>query len=142
MSCLVFFNPNLLNHPDNYIKADAIVTPTHIVPEWYFLPFYAILRSIPDKFGGVVCMFASILILFILPIFPGFIIKSSKFDVMSQFFFWLFIFDVILLGWLGSQVVEYPYVIIGQGATIFYFLYLILVIPILSWIDNIMLKQK
>ena len=87
-------------------------------------------------------MFASILILFILPIFPGFIIKSSKFDVMSQFFFWLFIFDVILLGWLGSQVVEYPYVIIGQGATIFYFLYLILVIPILSWIDNIMLKQK
>ena len=142
LSCLVFFNPNLLNHPDNYIKADAIVTPTHIVPEWYFLPFYAILRSIPDKFGGVVCMFASILILFILPIFPGFIIKSSKFDVMSQFFFWLFIFDVILLGWLGSQVVEYPYVIIGQGATIFYFLYLILVIPILSWIDNIMLKQK
>ena len=142
LSCLVFFNPNLLNHTDNYIKADAIVTPTHIVPEWYFLPFYAILRSIPDKFGGVVCMFASILILFILPIFPGFIIKSSKFDVMSQFFFWLFIFDVILLGWLGSQVVEYPYVIIGQGATIFYFLYLILVIPILSWIDNIMLKQK
>jgi ubiquinol-cytochrome c reductase cytochrome b/c1 subunit len=87
LSFLVFYNPNLLNHSDNYIKADAIVTPTHIVPEWYFLPFYAILRSIPDKFGGVVCMFSSILILFILPIFPGFIIKSSKFDVISQFFF-------------------------------------------------------
>jgi quinol-cytochrome oxidoreductase complex cytochrome b subunit len=139
-SYLVFFNPNLLNHSDNYIRADAIVTPTHIVPEWYFLPFYAILRSIPDKFGGVICMFASILILFMLPLFKKFRIKSSKFDKIAQVFFWLFVCDVILLGWLGSQVVEHPYVIIGQIATGFYFIYIGIIIPSLAFFESEVLK--
>jgi quinol-cytochrome oxidoreductase complex cytochrome b subunit len=79
--------PNVLGHPDNYIRADSLVTPKHIVPEWYFLPFYAILRAIPDKFSGVVAMFGSILILFLLPFLGRFKTKSSKFFVLVQFFF-------------------------------------------------------
>ena len=139
-SYLVLFNPNILNHPDNYIRADAIVTPTHIVPEWYFLPFYAILRSIPDKFGGVLCMFAAILILLALPLFPKYRIKSSKFDIIAQFWFWMFVCDVILLGWLGAQLVEYPYVLVGQLATAFYFGYLMLCIPVLALFEIKVLK--
>jgi ubiquinol-cytochrome c reductase cytochrome b subunit len=94
----VFLYPNVLGHPDNYIRADALVTPKHIVPEWYFLPFYAILRAIPDKFGGVLAMFGSILILFLLPFLGRFKAKSSKFTTISQFFFWLFIGNILLLG--------------------------------------------
>jgi quinol-cytochrome oxidoreductase complex cytochrome b subunit len=87
LSYFVFFSPNLLNHTDNYIRANALVTPTHIVPEWYFLPFYAILRSIPSKLGGVFCMGASIAILFLLPLLPKFKVNSSKFDILAQLFF-------------------------------------------------------
>jgi quinol-cytochrome oxidoreductase complex cytochrome b subunit len=83
----VFMYPNILGHPDNYIRADALVTPQHIVPEWYFLPFYAILRAIPNKFGGVVAMFGSILILFLLPLLGRFESKSSKFLALVQCFF-------------------------------------------------------
>jgi quinol-cytochrome oxidoreductase complex cytochrome b subunit len=83
----IFLYPNDLGHPDNYIKANALVTPKHIVPEWYFLPFYAILRAVPDKFGGVVAMFSSILILFSLPLLGRFKSKSSKFLALAQFFF-------------------------------------------------------
>ena len=119
----VFWYPNALGHPDNYIRADALVTPKHIVPEWYFLPFYAILRAIPDKLGGVLAMFGSILILFLLPYFASFKCKSSKFVTLVQFFFWCFVTDVLLLGWLGACVVEQPYVIISQLAAIFYFSY-------------------
>jgi quinol-cytochrome oxidoreductase complex cytochrome b subunit len=90
--------PNVLGHPDNYIRADSLVTPKHIVPEWYFLPFYAILRAIPDKFIGVVAMFGSILILFFLPILGRFKAKSSKFFILSQMFFWFFVSNVLLLG--------------------------------------------
>jgi quinol-cytochrome oxidoreductase complex cytochrome b subunit len=94
----VFIYPNVLGHPDNYIRADALVTPKHIVPEWYFLPFYAILRAIPNKFGGVLAMFGSILILFLLPILGRFESKSSKFLSLVQFFFWLFVGNIFLLG--------------------------------------------
>jgi quinol-cytochrome oxidoreductase complex cytochrome b subunit len=86
-SVFVFFAPNYLNHPDNYIKANPLVTPTHIVPEWYLLTFYAILRSIPDKLGGVVCMAAAILIFLSLPLVGQFKIKSPKFNKVHQFFF-------------------------------------------------------
>jgi len=86
-SFFVFFNSNTLGHPDNYIRADSIVTPTHIVPEWYLLPFYAILRSIPDKLGGVIAMAIAIFILLFLPLLQKFTINSSKFDILSQFFF-------------------------------------------------------
>jgi ubiquinol-cytochrome c reductase cytochrome b subunit len=86
-SFFVFFNSNVLGHSDNYIRANPLVTPSHIVPEWYLLPFYAILRSIPDKLGGVICMLVAILILGILPLYPQSIVKSLKFDVVAQFFF-------------------------------------------------------
>jgi ubiquinol-cytochrome c reductase cytochrome b subunit len=136
----IFFYPNALGHSDNYIRADAIVTPTHIVPEWYFLPYYAILRSIPSKLGGVACMGLSLVILFALPFLQKFKISSSKFDIVSQLFFWLFVVNLFLLGWLGSQLVEYPYVTISQLATIFYFAYFVIIIPLLSNFELKILK--
>ncbi len=132
----VFFFPNLLGHPDNYIRADALVTPKHIVPEWYFLPFYAILRAIPNKLGGVLAMFAAILILFFLPFFGEFECKSSKLYFESQVFFWLFVCNVILLGYLGACVVEQPFIIISQSASIFYFSYFLIIIPFLSIVEQ------
>jgi ubiquinol-cytochrome c reductase cytochrome b subunit len=132
----VFMYPNVLGHPDNYIRADALVTPKHIVPEWYFLPFYAILRAIPDKFGGVIAMFGSILILFLLPILGRFKSKSSKFLAVVQYCFWFFVGDIFLLGWLGACVVEQPYVIISQCATFFYFSYFFIVLPFLGYIEQ------
>jgi ubiquinol-cytochrome c reductase cytochrome b subunit len=135
-SVFIFFAPNYLNHPDNYIKANPLVTPTHIVPEWYLLTFYAILRSIPDKLGGVVCMAAAILIFLLLPFVGQFKIKSPKFNKVHQFFFWSFISNALLLLWLGAQLVEEPFVTIGQVATIFYFMYFFLILPFLSYLEN------
>jgi quinol-cytochrome oxidoreductase complex cytochrome b subunit len=132
----VFLYPNTLGHPDNYIRADCLVTPKHIVPEWYFLPFYAILRAIPDKFGGVIAMFGSILILFFLPLLGRFKSKNGKFLSLIQIFFWLFISNVILLGWLGACVVEQPYVIISQCATVFYFSYFLILLPFAYYIET------
>lgn len=132
----VFFLPNALGHPDNYIKANAMVTPPHIVPEFYFLPFYAILRAIPNKLLGVLAMFSAILILFFLPILGSFHCKSSKLVKLNQFFFWMFIFNFLLLGWLGSCIVEQPYVLISQISSIFYFSFFLVVLPILSSFEN------
>ena len=132
----VFLYPNTLGHPDNYIRADCLVTPKHIVPEWYFLPFYAILRAIPDKFGGVIAMFGSILILFFLPLLGRFKSKNGKFLSLIQIFFWLFISNVILLGWLGACVVEQPYVIISQCATVFYFSYFLILLHFAYYIET------
>jgi quinol-cytochrome oxidoreductase complex cytochrome b subunit len=138
----IFFDPNILNHSDNYIKANPIITPTHIVPEWYFLPFYAILRSIPNKLGGVIFMFLSILILLILPLLPKFRINSLKFDKIGQLFFWLFICDIFFLGWVGGQLVEYPFILLSQLATIFYFSYLVFFLPALLFFEVKILKYK
>ena len=122
----VFWYPNLLGHPDNYIPANPLVTPAHIVPEWYFLPFYAILRSIPDKLGGVLAMFCSILILFLLPLLDKFQIPQSlRFQFFFKFFFWVFISCVVLLGWLGSMPAAAPYVGISQLLTCLYFFFFI-----------------
>ena len=132
----VFLYPNALGHPDNYIKADPLVTPAHIVPEWYFLPFYAILRAIPDKLGGVIAMFGSILILFIMPVVGYTKAKSSKFNTLVQFMFWLFVGDVFLLMWLGACVVEQPYVFISQIATVFYFSYFLIILPLLGFLES------
>jgi ubiquinol-cytochrome c reductase cytochrome b subunit len=128
----VFLYPNDLGHPDNYIKANSLVTPAHIVPEWYFLPFYAILRAIPNKLGGVIAMFGSILIMFILPFVGIFKAKSSKFVCLAKFIYWLFISNVLILTWLGACAVENPYIIISQIATIFYFSYFLFFLPLLS----------
>lgn len=132
----VFWYPNLLGHPDNYIRADALVTPKHIVPEWYFLPFYAILRAIPNKLGGVLAMFSAIIILFFLPFLGNFDCKSSRFIELSQFFYFLFIVNVFFLGYLGACVVEQPFIIISQISAIFYFSYFLIIIPLLSIIEK------
>jgi len=121
-----FYLPNLLGHPDNYIQANPLVTPEHIVPEWYFLPFYAILRAVPHKLGGVLAMLASIIILFFLPKFDNFRIFTS---VKASFFFYLnfvfFISSVLVLGWVGGMPAEEPFVFVGRIAGFFYFLYFV-----------------
>jgi quinol-cytochrome oxidoreductase complex cytochrome b subunit len=135
-SYFAFFNPNVLGHSDNYIPANPMVTPPHIVPEWYFLPFYAILRSIPDKLGGVLAMFASIGILLLLPHITTAPTRGSTFRPLYRFSFWFILADTALLGWIGCQPVEDPYIFIGQVATAFYFLYFLLLLPSLAYIEK------
>lgn len=137
-SLIVFFAPNSMGHPDNYIPGNPMVTPPSIVPEWYLLPFYAILRSIPDKLGGVLCMFAAIFILFILPITDRSIIRGNSFKILSKLFFFLFVFNFFLLMNIGQLHVEVPYIQLGQIATVFYFSYFIIILPIISTIENIL----
>ena len=135
-SIVVFFFPNVLGHADNYIPANPLVTPPHIVPEWYFLPFYAILRSIPDKLGGVIAMVSAILVLALLPIINTSTIRNNKFRPMFVFVFWVLFFDFILLGWIGQKPVEAPYIEIGMIATMIYFLILTILIPLIGIIEN------
>lgn len=136
----IYFSPNVLGHSDNYIPANPLVTPPHIVPEWYFLPFYAILRSIPSKLGGVIAMIGAILILLLLPILHTSQIRSSSFRPFQKKLFWFFVADVLLLGWIGGQPVEDPYVFVGQIATIFYFSYFMIFTPLIGFIENILVK--
>ncbi len=131
-SYFLFFYPNSLGHPDNYIPANPLVTPAHIVPEWYFLPFYAILRAIPDKLGGVLMMFGSILILFILPWLDTSKVKSGIYRPIFKWVFVVFIFNFIFLGWLGQAPAEGWYVIASRFSTIYYFTYFLLILPILG----------
>jgi ubiquinol-cytochrome c reductase cytochrome b subunit len=128
----VFFAPNVLGHSDNYIEADPLVTPTHIVPEWYFLPFYAILRGIPNKLLGVVGLLASILVLLLLPFISTSRIRSSAYRPISRVFFWVFVFNFLLLGWLGAMPAEEPYVVVAQVATAYHFVYFLVLIPLLG----------
>lgn len=133
----VFFAPNYLGHTDNYIPANAMVTPPHIVPEWYFLPFYAILRSIPDKLGGVLAMFGSILLLALLPfIIPKMNTRSALFRPFYRKLFWFQVVNCLILGWIGQNEVEYPYIEVGQCATIFYFVYFVVLLPLLVRLEN------
>ena len=137
-SLFVFFSPNTLGHPDNYIPGNPLVTPASIVPEWYLLPFYLILRSIPDKLGGVITIFGLILVLLILPITDRSIIRGNTFKLLSKFFFFLFILNFILLGKLGECHVEVPFILIGQICTFIYFAYFLILVPIISIIENIL----
>ena len=132
----LFFAPNYLGHPDNYIPADPMVTPAHIVPEWYFLPFYAILRAIPDKLGGVLFMFGSLLILFVLPWLDTSKVKSGSFRPVFKIFFWLFTFNFVFLGYLGGKPAEGMYVILSRLSTFYYFAYFLLILPILGKIEK------
>jgi len=132
----VCFVPNYLGHTDNYIEANPMVTPSHIVPEWYFLPLYAILRSIPHKLGGVIAMFAALLILFLLPFLNSSEIRSSSFRPIHKQFFWLFILNYFILGWVGGCAPESPYLEIGQLATVFYFVYFFFFLPFLGFIEK------
>lgn len=120
----VFFFPNYLGHPDNYIPANPLVTPAHIVPEWYFLPFYAILRSIPSKLVGVLFLLFSILILFVLPWLSASNLKTSVFNKYHIDMFWFFLGICLLLGWIGGEPVESPYLFVGRLMTFLYFFYL------------------
>nr|YP_010248559.1 apocytochrome b [Pneumocystis canis]QTK22338.1 apocytochrome b [Pneumocystis canis]QTK22368.1 apocytochrome b [Pneumocystis canis] len=136
LSLFVFFAPNVLGHSDNYIMANPMSTPSSIVPEWYLLPFYAILRSISNKLLGVLAMLAAILILFILPIVDLSRIRGSSFRPLSKIFFWIFVTNFLLLMYIGSQHAEEPFITVGQYATLFYFMYFIIIIPIIAVIEN------
>jgi ubiquinol-cytochrome c reductase cytochrome b subunit len=143
----VFFGPNYMGHPDNYIPANPLNTPAHIVPEWYFLPFYAILRAVPDiglfgvtfvtaKLAGVIAMFGSILLLLVLPWLDTSPVRSSKFRPIYKQFFWLLVIDAVVLGYAGSQPAEGTWLLIGRIATAYYFLHFLVVLPLLGRLER------
>nr|QTK22383.1 apocytochrome b [Pneumocystis sp. 'ludovicianus'] len=140
LSYFVFYAPNVLGHSDNYIMANPLSTPPSIVPEWYLLPFYAILRSISNKLLGVLAMLASILILFVLPFVDLSRIRGSAFRPISKFFFWVFVTNFLLLMYVGSQHVEEPFITVGQYATIFYFSYFLVITPVIAIIENTLVE--
>ncbi|NQU58090.1 MAG: cytochrome b, partial [Rhodospirillales bacterium] len=127
----VFFAPDFFGEPDNYIEANPLVTPPHIVPEWYFLPFYAILRSIDNKLIGVIAMFAGVCILFALPWMDRCRVRSAKFRPVYRQFFWLFLADCLVLGYIGAQSAVEPYVTIGRVATAYYFAHFLIICPLI-----------
>ena len=137
-----FFYPNSLGHPDNYIMANSLITPAHIVPEWYFLPFYAILRSIPHKLLGVICMFSSLLILFLLPFINTSKIRSTAFRPIFKQFFWLNFINFIFLGFIGQKVVEQPFIFLGQFGVVYYFFFFLILIPLLGLLESFFLRLK
>jgi ubiquinol-cytochrome c reductase cytochrome b subunit len=118
---LVFFKPNILSHPDNYIEANPLVTPPHIVPEWYFLLFYAVLRSIPDKLLGVLGLVFALLLLYLLPLLGGSSSRGTSYLPFEIITFWFFVFIVCILGYIGGQPIEYPFLQIGQISSFSYF---------------------
>jgi ubiquinol-cytochrome c reductase cytochrome b/c1 subunit len=132
----VFYIPNYLGHADNYIPANPLQTPTHIVPEWYFLPFYAILRAIPSKLGGVVAMFASIAVLAFLPWLDRSKVRSARYRPLFKQFFWIFVICCIGLGWLGAKPAEGVYVIAARILTTYYFLHFFVILPLLSYYEK------
>ncbi|BAB48443.1 cytochrome b [Mesorhizobium japonicum] len=139
----VFYLPNYLGHPDNYSAADPLKTPSHIVPEWYFLPFYAMLRAvnfnvgpIDSKLGGVLALFGAIVVLFFVPWLDRTSVRSAVYRPLYRRFFWLFASDVIFLGWLGSKPAEGWYVPAMQAATLFYFAFFIIVVPLIGMIEK------
>jgi len=138
LSYMVFYQPNALGHSDNYIMANPMSTPTSIVPEFYFLPFYAILRAIPNKLGGVVIMFSAIFILLFLPILDTSRGRSSAFSPLRRVFFWLFVTNFLILLWVGGQHVEEPYITLSQLGTAFYFAYFLIFIPLIGFIENVL----
>ncbi|MEM9839232.1 MAG: cytochrome b N-terminal domain-containing protein, partial [Pseudomonadota bacterium] len=138
-AAFIFYMPNSLGHPDNYIPADPLVTPAHIVPEWYFLPFYAMLRAvdfnflfIDAKLGGVIVMVASIMIWFVLPWLDRSKVRSMRYRPIAKPFFWVMVAAFLLLGWLGAQPAEGIYVVLSKLATLYYFVYFLVVLPLLS----------
>ena len=132
----VFWAPNFFGEPDNYIPANPMVTPPHIVPEWYFLPFYAILRAVPDKLLGVLAMFAAIIVLFFLPWLDSSKVRSAKFRPIYRQFFWLFFANCIFLGYLGGKPAEGWYVPASQIATVYYFAHFLILLPLLGKVEK------
>jgi len=132
----VFYMPNYLGHADNYIPANPAVTPTHIVPEWYYLPFYAILRAIPNKLLGVVALFGSILILAFLPWLDTSKVRSARYRPLYRQFFWIFVIVCLLLGWLGAKPAEGGYVTAARILTAYYFAHFFLILPLLGMFET------
>lgn len=132
----IYFNPDLLGHPDNYTQANPLVTPVHIVPEWYFLPFYAILRAVPDKGLGVLVLAFAIISLLYVPFLHLPLIRSMQWRPASQIAFWFLVFTCLGLGWVGSQPIEFPYTIYGEFFTLAYFFYFWFLAPLLIWMEN------
>nr|WRY73355.1 apocytochrome b [Phytophthora cinnamomi] len=138
----IFYYPNTLGHPDNYIEANPMKTPLHIVPEWYFLPFYAILRSIPNKIGGVIAIFGSLIILLTIPFTNSSEIRSTAFRPIFKVCYWLLVVAFLLLGWVGQCPVEYPYTEIGIISMIYYFLFFIIIIPFLGKFEAYLVRYN
>jgi ubiquinol-cytochrome c reductase cytochrome b subunit len=136
LSIIIFYYPNLLGHSDNYIQANPMSTPASIVPEWYLLPFYAILRSIPNKLIGVIAMFGSLLILLIVPFVDLSRIRGNQFRPIMKIAFWFFVVDFFILMWIGAEHPTTPYIEIGQISTTFYFVWFLFFIPIIGITEN------
>jgi ubiquinol-cytochrome c reductase cytochrome b/c1 subunit len=135
-AALVFFSPNFFASPDNYIPANPLQTPAEIVPEWYFLPFYAILRSVPNKLGGVMMMFGSIMVLFVLPWLDTSPVRSARFRPIYRQVFWLLVAAVLALGAVGAHRPQGIWVVIGRVATLYYFLHFLVILPILGKLER------
>lgn len=135
-SYFIFFDPVILGHPDNFIPANPLVTPNHIVPEWYFLPFYAILRAVPYKLFGFILLIAAILVLLVFPVISQSNIVSGYYRPVYQKFFWIFFFNCLILGWIGGKVVEEPFYTLGQISTIYYFSHFLIILPLLVFFEK------
>nr|YP_009154226.1 cytochrome b [Acipenser sturio]AKM54801.1 cytochrome b [Acipenser sturio]CAC19542.1 cytochrome b [Acipenser sturio] len=136
LASVALFSPNLLGDPDNFTPANPLVTPPHIKPEWYFLFAYAILRSIPNKLGGVLALLFSILVLMLVPVLHTSKQRGNTFRPLSQILFWALVADMLVLTWIGGQPVEHPFVLIGQVASTVYFTLFLVALPMTGWLEN------